>query len=227
MSDTFLPEIKQETAIVAKNTGRATPQFLRFFNVAFRGAIKMLLDGLTTTQSQQAMLIEQQAAQLLLIQEALSLAGLALETADGAGGGPNRSGVNNGVLAGITSSYQAVAQVDLLTVSAGNLTMAGTYYGYSGSPPPSVGSPEYYQYQVVEIDNGVDGAVVFTGGFTVTNTGGLGGVTVVDTSPTPIGSVVYPSTTTNSISYRLELKSTSTPSPTTQVEFEFFARRAV
>lgn len=218
-----LPRLQFRISIV-DSEGRPTNTFLDFFNNQFAGKIEQQENSQAETLAAISLLQTQQAAQLVQIQDALALAGYAVELADGAAGGSARSGSNSAILPSLTSSFQAITQVDLLTVSAGNLTMPGSYPYVEIGAAVSGGSFMNGEYQVVEIDNGVDAGVVFNGTFTAQQVGT--DVIITDTSSPTITSVSIAQTTINSVSYRLEARSITPGVTVLNFGFYLFARRS-
>lgn len=217
-----LPRLQWRLAIV-DNQGRPTTTFLDFFNNQFATKIETQEAFQAETLAALQAVQEQTTANVAAINEALALAGLALETADGAGAGPTRSGSDTGTIT-LTGTFAPVAQVDLLTVSAGDLTFAGSVY--SPSMTPVVGVTYNYEYQIIEVDNGIDNGVVFPGSFTIFRATAMSEIVTTDTSATSLGSFTAARTTTGSISYRVEARYTSPTPPSTDLFFNLFARRA-
>lgn len=217
-----LPRLQQSLPIV-DGQGKPLASFLRWWNIDVLGKIEVQENQQNEQIAAITALQEQTTANIAAINEALALAGLALETADGAGAGPTRSGSDTGTIT-LTGAFAPVAQVDLLTVSAGNLTFAGSVY--SPSMTPVVGVTYNYEYQIVEVDNGIDNGVVFPGSFTIFRASPMSDVVTTDTSATSLGSFSGARTTTGSISYRVEARYTSPTPPSTDLFFNLFARRA-
>lgn len=225
MSDTFLPEIKQETAIVAKNTGRATPQFLRFFNVDFRGAIKRLLDG----QSAQITALEEivnglQSANQIA-QGAQAAANDAQTTADDALGGGSVSGsaTNPSVDLTVNGAWVAGPVVSLTGVVAGNLT-------FSGSGPIQDDNVNLLgsnfaagEYRLVEVIGGVDD-VLLTESFSLFSGGSVPAI-VSNTGAPTIAAYVSARASTGAVDYRIDARKVS-GAFIQSLSLYIFARRA-
>lgn len=221
-----LPRIQRGIPIVDQG-GRALDYFLRLLSDAFTMIERNEASQDSTISAIQA-LQAQQAQQLELINEALALAGLALETADGGSG--NKSGSATGVFSLSGTSFTPATTVALTSVSVGDLTMPGT--GPTVSPSMtsmSGGAVMNGEYQIIEVDNGVDGDAVFTGTFIITD--------VTSDEPTQIFSVNHVSaadiaaftearTTTGAISYRVEVRRVS-GATMTGMRFYLFVRRTV
>lgn len=220
-----LPRLQFRIAIVDPQ-GRPTNTFLDFFNNQFAGKIEQQENTQAETLAALDAVQMQQAAQLVQIQEALALAGLALETADGAAGGTVRSGSDSQVVGSLPNTFTPVAQVDLLAVSAGNLTFPGSYPYLSAPAFMTGGAYLVGDYQIIEVDNGVDNGVVFTGTFAVSDVGGGSPLIINDTSSPPISSFTSARTTTNSVSYRIEAKKNNPAISLSEFGFYLFARRS-
>lgn len=218
-----LPRLQWRLAIV-DNQGRPTTTFLDFFNNQFATKIETQEAAQAETLAALQAVQEQTEANIIAIQEALALAGFALETADGAAGGTARSGSATGSIT-LTNTFATVAQVDLLTVSAGDLTFAGSDYLVTVSPVPTI--VYSYEYRIIEVDNGVDNGSVFDGSFNVFRTSPSSIRQVQDTSAVKLADFSAARTTTGSISYRVEARYVSPTPPSTTLLFNpLFARRS-
>lgn len=223
-----LPRLQYRLAIVDAS-GRPTSTFMDFFNVQFAGKIESQENAQESTIQAIQQIQTDQAAQLALINEALQLAGLALETADAAGGGSVRSGSSTAIYGLSGTGFTAAGQVDLTTVSAGNLTIPGS--GPSvlyGSTSMSGGSVLNGEYRIIEVDNGVDNGTVFTGTFFVTDvtTDEPQQVLIMShTSAPDVSAFSDPRTTTGNVSYRVEVRRVS-GAIMSGMRFYLFARRA-
>lgn len=221
-----LPRLKANLAIVS-GQGKPLDYFLRFWNID----VAPLIERQEASQEETLAMIQaiqaQQSQQLELINDALELAGLALATADG--GSPTKSGSATGTFNLSGTSFVVATTVALTSVSAGDLTIPGT----SPTASPSItamtgGTVMNGEYQIIEVDNGVDNGTVFTGTFIVTD--------VTTDEPNQIFSINHVSasavaaftdarTTTGAISYRAEVRRVSGASMT-GMRFYLFARRA-
>lgn len=221
-----LPRLKANLAIV-NGQGKPIDYFLRFWNIDVVPLIERQEASQESTLAAIQAIQAQQAQQLELINDALELAGLALATADG--GTPTKSGSATGTFSLSGTSFVTATTVAMTSVSAGDLTIPGT----SPTASPSLtamtgGTVMNGEYQIIEIDNGVDNGTVFTGTFIVTD--------VTTDEPTQIFSVNHVSasdvatfldarTTTGAISYRAEVRRVSGANMT-GMRFYLFARRA-
>lgn len=226
MASFKLPRLKANLAIV-DGKGKPADYFLRLFNIELAQRIEAQETNqdelLAAVQSVQA----QQAEQLVLINQALELAGLALETADG--GSSNKSGSATGIFSLTGTSFVEATEVFLTSVSAGTLTIPGT--GPSqvyGSTTMSGGTFVEAEYRVVEVDAGVD-TPLFTGTFTVTDVTGdepSQVFQVTHTSAPAVAAFSSARTSTGAISYRLDVRRVS-GATMLGMRFYLFARRAV
>lgn len=220
-----LPRINSNYQIVNEK-GQPTPFFQRLFNVELSQRLEITVSALDAAVMAIQQLQIQQQAQLDLINQALELAGLALETADG--GGPNKSGSGSSLFTNNTSTFTSVVTIPLTSVSAGDLALTGT--GPSavvGTTTMTAGTQTFFEYQIVEVDGG--DTVLFTGLFDVTD--------VTTDEPSQIFSINHPSasaiaaffearTSTGSISYRIDVRKLSGANMT-NMRLYLFVRRSV
>lgn len=221
-----LPRINISLAITDQ-AGKAVVSFSRFWDQAMT-AIENSLNSLAETLSAIQALQVQQAQQLDLINQALELAGLALETADS--GGTTKSGSSTGsFLLSSTSFGSGIATVNLTSVAAGNLTIPGTGPSQQvGTTSMTGGTYTEGEYRIIEVDNGVDNGTVFTGQFNVTDitTDEPNQIfTVSHTSADAVAAFVSARTTTGNVDYRVEVRRVS-GATMTGMRFYLFARRA-
>lgn len=220
MVDRFiLPRVRAADPITGTD-GRAANAFVRFWDTICRQ-----IEG---QENNQNAILAQLSAQLELINQALELAGLALETADAAGGGPSRSGSNTGSFVLSGTGDVSPCLVALTTVSADNLTVPGTGPGVTyGSTAMTGGTTVDAEYDIVEVVSGVD-TVVFTGTFTINDITGdepSQVFQVVHTSAPDIAAFSEARTSTGSVSYRIDVRRVS-GATMTGVKFYLFARRS-
>lgn len=211
---------------IATKTGTATPAFIRFWDQFCRGLERQEASQDASLAAIQAVQV-QLAQQLDLINQALELAGLALETADG--GGATKSGSATGVFGMNSPVFAATATVVLTSVSAGDLTLPGSGPNQqTGTTLMTGGTESFGEYQVVEVDNGVDGVVVFTGQFTVTDISTpdlpYQVFTINHTSADALAAFVAARTTTGDVDYRVETRRVS-GADVGGMRFYLFARR--
>lgn len=233
MADRFtLPRVRANSPITDKE-GKAVNAFVMFWEKLCRqiegqeNSQNSLIATIQTIQAQQAAIQAQQAAQLVLINQALELAGLALETADG--GGPNKSGSATAIFALTGTGSVTGPLVTLAGVSAGVLTVPGT--GPSqviGTTSMTGGNYVEAEYDIVEVVSGVD-TVVFTGTFNVTDVTGDEPnqiFQVVHTSAPDIAAFTSARASTGTLAYRVDVRRL-TGATMLGMRFYLFARRAV
>lgn len=211
-----LPRLKANLAIV-NSKGNPLDYFLRFWNIEVAPRIEQQEAGQDQLIQQIQDLQAQQAAQLDLINQALELAGIALETAGGNAG--SSSSVND-----ITdAAWTEGPQVDLTGVVPGDLTVQGTglqvVMGVTDQNfAPQVGG----EIRVVEID-GVTETVV--GGPWVflanKNDASSKTFTIMNGVPSDFSIAL---TTTGDLSYRLDARMNSFFAMN-DVKFYIFVRR--
>ena len=220
-----LPRLKANLAIV-DGQGKPLGYFLRLFNIELAERIEKQEADQTALIAQIQALQAQQADQLVLINQALELAGLALETADG--GTSTKSGSNTGTFALSGTSTVAVTTVSLAGVVAGNLTIPGT--GPSqvvGTTAMTGGNYVEAEYDIVEVVSGVD-SIVFTGTFNVLDVTGDEPYQIFQvnhTSSAAVAAFTDARTSTGTIDYRLDVRRL-TGASMTGMRFYEFVRRA-
>lgn len=220
-----LPRLQARLPIVDKE-GNPMPSFLRFFNIDFVGRIEQ------QEASQAAVLVSlqniqsQQSAQLALINQALELAGLALETADS--GGTTKSGSETSSFALASTLFSAGPLLNLTSVLAGTLTIPGTSpQVVLGTTAMTAGTVTNGEYRLVEVVSGVD-TVLFTGTFTVTDVTTEGPVQEFEmnhVSAPDVAALSLSRSTTGAVSYRIDTRRVS-GATMTGLRFYLFARRA-
>lgn len=219
-----LPRIRANSPITDKE-GKAVNAFILFWEKLCRqieGQENSQNSLIATLQSIQA----QQAAQLVLINQALELAGLALETADG--GSATKSGSATAIFPLTGTGSFAAPLVTLAGVSAGDLTVPGT--GPSqviGATTMTGGNYVEAEYDIVEVVSGVD-TVVFTGTFNVTDVTGdepAQVFQVVHTSAPDIADFISARASTGTMAYRVDVRRL-TGATMLGMRFYLFARRA-
>lgn len=219
-----LPRIRANSPITDKD-GKAVNAFVLFWEKLCRQ-----IEGQENSQNSLIAAIQaiqaQQAAQLVLINQALELAGLALETADG--GGPTKSGSATAIFPLTGTGSFAASSVTLAGVAAGDLTVPGT--GPSqviGTTSMTGGNYVEAEYDIVEVVSGVD-TVVFTGTFNVTDVTGdepYQIFQVVHTSAPDIAAFTSARASTGTLAYRVDVRRL-TGATMLGMRFYLFARRA-
>lgn len=220
MSETFLPEIKQETAIVAKNTGRATPQFLRFFNVDFRGAIKRLLDG----QASQIADIQEIVAGLQAVTETAQAAAIAANNAQATADGSGAASATDTSSVTLTDVGVWVdgPLVSLTGVVAGNLTFTGSGPFKDGLVSTIGMGPASGEYRFVEVIGGID-EVLLTVSFNIAYSGST--LILTNTGAGEVAAFTSARASTGAVDYRVDARVTSGAGISTMPIY-LFARRA-
>lgn len=220
-----LPRLKANLAIV---DGKGLPlgYFLRLFNIELAERIEQNEADQAATLVALQQLAAQQAEQLVLINQALELAGLALETADG--GTTTKSGSNTGTFSLSGTSTVPVTTVALTGVVAGDLTIPGT--GPSqiiGTTAMTGGNYVEAEYDIVEVIGGID-TIVFTGQFNVLDVTGDEPYQIFQVNHTSSAAVAAFSaarSTTGTMDYRLDVRRL-TGASMTGMRFYEFVRRA-
>lgn len=225
MASFKLPRLKGNLAIV-DGQGKPLGYFLRLFNIELAERIEKQEADQTALIAQIQALQAQQAEQLVLINQALELAGLALETADG--GSTTKSGSSTGIFSLSGTSTAPVTTVALTSVIAGDLTIPGT--GPSqvvGTTAMTGGNYVEAEYDIVEVVSGVD-TVVFTGQFNVLDVTGDEPYQIFQVNHTSSAAVAAFSaarSTTGTMDYRLDVRRL-TGASMTGMRFYEFVRRA-
>lgn len=220
-----LPRLKANLAIV---DGKGLPlgYFLRLFNIELAERIEQNEADQAATLIALQQLAAQQAEQLILINQALELAGLALETADG--GSTTKSGSNTGTFSLSGTSTVPVTTVAFTGVVAGDLTIPGT--GPSqiiGTTAMTGGNYVEAEYDIVEVIGGID-TIVFTGQFNVLDVTGDEPYQIFQVNHTSSAAVAAFSaarSTTGTMDYRLDVRRL-TGASMTGMRFYEFVRRA-
>lgn len=210
MSDiNSIPGWNSNTPITEKGD-RPSVVFINWMNLmlsALKANVTSINNSILALQAQQATFL---AAQNSATTAQLTAA-TAQATADS--GGAARSGNATGTI-NVGSGWSAACQVDLLTVSAGNLTIEGT--GPLQDVTTDITPPGIYTaaWRVVEIVGAVE-TVVFTGSydanhFTINVTESIvEQLYLYNTTDTSAGAVTIPRASVGSVSYRLDLQGVS------------------
>lgn len=171
---------------------------------AIQAAILTLNNQVTALTQQQAIFLAAQNAS----STAQATAAAAQATADS--GGSARSGNATSTI-NVGASWSAAATVNLLTVSAGNLTIEGSGPLQASNSDVVPGGSTTGNWRVVEIVGATE-TVVFTGTFSVVKTqlvleGSFSELLYIyNDNDTSAASVTIPQTSTGSVSYRLDLQ---------------------
>lgn len=171
---------------------------------AIQAAILTLNNQVTALTQQQAIFLAAQNAS----STAQATAAAAQATADS--GGTARSGTATSTI-NVGASWSVAATVNLLTVSAGNLTIEGSGPLQASNSDVVPGGVSTGNWRVVEIVGATE-TVVFTGTFSAAKTQLIieGAVEellyIYNDNDTSAASVTIPQTSTGSVSYRLDLQ---------------------
>lgn len=225
MADAFkLPRVRAADSITDAS-GKASNAFVRFWDTVMKSierqenAQGQALAALQAVQLTQAAMLEQ-------IQQALELAGLALETADG--GTATKSASATAAFALSSTSFSPAVSVDLSGVSAGDLTIPGTGPSATvGTTSMTGGLMTTAEYQLVEIVSGVPTAL-FSGTFTINDITGDEPsqiFQVIHTSAADVAAFLQARTSTGAVTYQIRTRRVS-GATMSGVKFYLFARRA-
>lgn len=226
MASFRVPRLQAGLGIVDAK-GRPVTSFMRWWNMEVAPSIESQFADISDLIAQIQQVQVTQAEQLELINDALELAGLALETADG--GSPTKSGSATGTFPLSSTLFAPAVTVPLLGVAAGDLTIPGT--GPKVTPSGTTmsgGLVTNAEYRIVEVQGGVDLATVFTGTFTITDVTGDEPTQIFQvnhTSANAVSSFSLPRTTTGDLEYRVDVRRVS-GAVMSGVRFYLFARRA-
>lgn len=221
-----LPRLKANLALV-NGKGNPLDYFLRFWNIEVAPRIEAQEASQDKTIADIAALQLQQQQQLDLIQQALQLAGLALETAQG--GSDSKSGSNTATFSLTGTGWVSASVVNFTGVVSGNLMLTGTGpLVQFGTTSMSGGTVMYAEYRIIETVSGVDGDTVFNGTFYVTDqtTDEPSQVLfITHSSQSAISAFSDPRTTTGDVGYRVEVRRTS-GATVSAMRFYLFTMRA-
>lgn len=241
-----LPRLQRGVPIV-DNTGKPSGAFVRYWNLDILGGLERTLNDLAavqadilavqTEQAAQLVLIEQAqadiAAQVLQIQAVLGLvqgaaqaANNAQETADAALGTGTVSGSDTDPSVSLIANGVWVPGpiVNLTAVLAGDLTISGTG-PLQDSDVDVTGGTATCEFRVVEVIGGVDTMPAkFTGNFSVIE--GAFPATVTNFSSAAVTSYSSAETSTGAVSYRIDARKTA-GGTVSDLSLYIYARRAV
>lgn len=220
-----LPRLNAKVAIVDEK-GRPTAAFLQMLNVQWAMAIERKEAGQDAALAAIAQVQAQQQAQLVLINEALVLAGIALAQAD-AGSADDRSG--SAASPDITLSgtgWVTGPLVTLSTVSAGTLQlMSSGIQADANTTLANFDEAFEGEFRIMEVVGGVDTEIVGSP-FVITaeryDVNPSGAVFVTNDARIPTFSEARSSTGT--VAYRMDLRRVSGPT-LSNVRAYLFARR--
>lgn len=197
-----LPRLKANLAIVSGD-GKPTDFFLRLFNIDLVQRIEQQETNQDAVLAQLAEVQATQEAQLVLINEALELAGIAI------GQSPGNSGSTTSVVT-LDGTWTLGPQVDLLGVVAGDLTIPGSGLFATVSTTAEEDGTDG-ELRLVEIVGGVDTIIGGPWDFAAVRFGS--NPSVYFSNPSEINALSLALTTTGAVSYRMDARVT-TPSRT-------------
>ena len=221
-----LPKLQIKLPIV-DSKGNPVTSFHRYLNIELIGALEDVISSQGASIAQLEAITQQLLITTQQTQEALAIAGLALETADS--GGTARSGsatIDDITLTG--TGWVTGPQVDLLTVSAGDLQLLGS--GIQSDGNTTLGNFNVQmegEFRIMEVVGGVDTEIAGSP-FVITadryDSNPTGPVFVANDSRVPTFTEARAST--GSVSYRMDLRRVTGP-VLTNVKAYLFARRTV
>lgn len=215
------PRIRAKDPLANKD-GTPTNAFVRFWDTFCKA-----LETQESSQNQTIADIQQIVAQLQLVSAQAQAAAQAANQAQTSADDPT---VKAGSATGSTdvgASWAAGAQVDLTGVIAGTLTLAGSGPIQTTSVESDSGRTIFGEWRIVEIAGGVD-TVVFTGQFGATKTSSNPAETpsINNTSATEAQEFSLAQTSTGAVSYRLDVRRTSSSGTIFNLGCYLFVRRA-
>lgn len=211
-----LPRLKANLAIV-NGQGKPLDYFLRFWNIEVAPRIEKQEADQTAILDQIQELQAAQAQQLILINEALELAGIAI----GLSGGNSGTTVVERDMT--PSAWVLGPQVDLTGVVAGNLTIPGSGL-FSKSGTTSFFGDTNGEIRVVEVVAGVDTIIGGPWPYVITRTdpNPAGTVYVANASEIPVFTSAR--ATTGAVSYRIDTRMLD--GDVNNIDVKLYARRS-
>lgn len=181
-----------------------------------------------------------QSAQLVLITQALEAAGIAIQTAnaaqaaaDGGGSATARSGsaTNPSVTLGPLNTWIDGPTVNLLTVSAGDLTIPGSGPQQDADVVIQEGTTFAGQYRVLEVIGGVTTATFGPWDFSAIASGspdGFGNYPAAISNPdaSTVAAFLFARSSTGSVDYKIQARWTGGLAPLQDLQLYIFARRS-
>ena len=212
-----LPRLKANLAVVS-GQGKPLDYFLRFWNIEVAPRIEQQETNQDTLIAQIQILQEQQAQQLVLINEALELAGIAIGLSGGNSGSTT-------VEIDMTFPTWVLGPVVALTgVVAGDLTIPGSGL-FSKTGTTSFSGDTNGEMRLVEIVGGVDTIIGGPWNFTISRPDPNPASTVYVGNPTEIPAFTSARTTTGAVSYRIDARMLD--GDTNNIDLKLYARRTV
>lgn len=210
-----LPRLKANLAIV-NGQGKPFDYFLRFWNIEVAPHIEQQEADQNAILAQIQELQAAQAQQLILINEALELAGIAI----GLSGG--NSGTTVVEVDMLPSAWVPGPQVDLTSVVAGDLTIPSSGL-VSKSTTTSLFGDTNGEIRLVEIVAGVDTIIGGPWNFLITRADPNPAGTVYVTNPSEIPVFTSARTTTGAVSYRIDTRMLD--GDVNNIDVKLYARR--
>lgn len=181
-----------------------------------------------------------QAAQLVLITQALEAAGIAIQTAndaqasaDAGGSATARSGsgTDPSVSLGPLGAWIDGPTVSLLTVSAGDLTVPGSGPQQDADVTIQEGTTFSGQYRVIEVIGGVTTATFGPWSFSAIAAGapdGFGNYPAAISNPdaSTVAAFLFARSSTGSVDYKIQARWTGGLGPLQNLQLYLFARRS-
>lgn len=222
MASFRLPRLKANLPIV-NNEGKPKDYFLRFWNIEVAPRIEqqeadqnMILQQLQEVQEQQAQLLAAQEQQLILINEALMLAGIAIAQSGG------NSGTATAEIDMTPSAWILGPVVALTGVVAGNVTVPGTGL-YSKSTTTAFFGDTNGEIRIVEVVGGVDDIIGGPWPFTISRVDPSPTGTVYVGNAAELNTFTQARTTTGAVSYRID--SRMLDGDVNNIDLKLYARR--
>lgn len=210
-----LPKLQARSPIVDKED-RPTNYFLRFLNVDYSGAIETAVNAQANQIALNEQILATQQQQLMLINEALELAGIAI----GLSGG--NSGSTTTELDLIFPTWVLGPVVNLTGVVAGNLTIPGSGL-ISKSATRSAFGDFNGELRLVEIVGGVDTIIGGPWAFVASRSDPDPAGTVYISNPGEVSSFTSARSTTGAVSYRIDARMLT--SDLNNIDVKLYARR--
>lgn len=197
-----LPRLKANLALV-NSKGNPLDYFLRFWNIEVAPRIEqqeadqdMILQQLQDVQEQQAQILAAQEQQLILINEALMLAGIAIAQSGG------NSGTATTEINMTPPAWVLGPVVNLTGVVAGNVTVPGSGL-YSKAGTTAFFGDTNGEVRIVEIVSGVDTVIGGPWPFTISRVDPNPAGTVYVGNAAQLNTFTDARTTTGAVSYRI------------------------
>lgn len=216
-----LPRVRAADTITDKD-GKAANVFVRFWDT-----VTKTIERQENGQNQTIADIQQLVAQLQQVSAQAQAAAQAANAAQAAAYDPTvKAGSATGA-SDVGASWSAGAQVNLTGVIAGTLTLAGSGPIQTNSVETDSARAIFGEWRVVEVVGGVE-TVVFTGQFAATKTSSNPAETpsINNTSATAAQEFSLAQSSTGAVSYRLDVRRTSTSGSIFNLGCYLFVRRA-